>query len=264
MLNKKIAIIGCGNLGQSILRGLIESKNYLPSNIFATRRSVDVLSKYKDQGVKVGHDNIKAVVESRYIILSLKPHNVLNELKLIAPYLTADHVIISLSTGITISSITSIVGGDFDVFRAMPNTATDVRESLTCLCTTSVNEALKKDVSSIFDSLGETIEINEGLMESATVLGACGIAFVLRFIRAMMQGGIQIGFDAETSSKIVTQTVRGATELLITRKEHPEFEIYKVTTPRGCTITGLNEMEHNGFSSALIKGITTSYNDIKK
>ena len=264
MLNKKIAIIGCGNLGQSILRGLVESESFLPSNVFVTKRNTEVLSEYKAQGVNVGTDNIKAVLASRYIILSLKPHNVLNELKLIAPHLTKDHVIISLSTGVTISSINSLVGDKFEVFRAMPNTATDVQESLTCVCTTSTNEATKKEVNSIFDSLGETIEITEELMESATVLGACGIAFVLRFIRAMMQGGIQIGFDAETASKIVTQTVKGATELLITRKEHPEFEIDKVTTPRGCTIAGLNEMEHNGFSSALIKGITTSYDEIKK
>jgi pyrroline-5-carboxylate reductase len=101
-------------------------------------------------------------------------------------------------------------------------------------------------------------------MEAATVIGACGIAYVLRFIRAMIQGGIEIGFDANTASKIVTQTVKGASELLIQREQHPEFEIDKVTTPKGCTIAGLNEMEHNGFSSALIKGIVTSYKKIEK
>lgn len=95
-------------------------------------------------------------------------------------------------------------------------------------------------------------------MDAATVIGACGIAFVLRFMRSMIQGGIQIGFDAQTASKIVTQTVKGASELLIQRQQHPELEIGKVTTPNGCTIVGLNEMVHNGFSSALIKGITAS------
>ena len=99
-------------------------------------------------------------------------------------------------------------------------------------------------------------------MQSATILGACGIAYVLRFIRAMIQGGIQIGFDSKTASEIVTQTVKGAASLLIEKNEHPEFEIDKVTTPKGCTIVGLNEMEHNGFSSSLIKGIVASYNKI--
>ena len=121
-----------------------------------------------------------------------------------------------------------------------------------------------KIVKRCFNAIGETIEINEDLMDSATVLGACGIAYVLRFIRAMIQGGVQIGFDAKTASAIVTHTAKGAAELLIKRNNHPEYEIDKVTTPRGCTIAGLNEMEHNGFSSALIKGIVTSCESIAK
>ena len=96
-------------------------------------------------------------------------------------------------------------------------------------------------------------------MEAATILGACGIAYVLRFARAMTQGGIQIGFDAATANKIVTQTIKGAMQLLIDKNEHPEAAIDKVTTPRGCTIVGLNEMEHQGFSSSLIKGIVASF-----
>jgi len=119
-------------------------------------------------------------------------------------------------------------------------------------------------VEDLFSEIGKTQRIEEQLMEAATVLGACGIAFVLRFMRAMVQGGIQIGFDAETASFIVNQTVKGAAQMLIQNGEHPEREIDKVTTPKGCTIEGLNEMEHNGFSSALIKGIVTSFEKIEK
>ncbi len=99
-------------------------------------------------------------------------------------------------------------------------------------------------------------------MEAATILGACGIAYALRFIRAMTQGGIQIGFSADVASLIASQTVKGAAELLLVGDTHPEAEIDKVTTPKGCTIVGLNEMEHAGFSSALIKGIVTSFEKI--
>lgn len=99
-------------------------------------------------------------------------------------------------------------------------------------------------------------------MAAATVLGACGVAFSLRFIRAASQGGIEIGFDSEMARLIAAQTVLGAAALLLERGEHPEGEIDRVTTPRGCTIAGLNEMEHQGFSSALIKGITTSFERI--
>jgi pyrroline-5-carboxylate reductase len=101
-------------------------------------------------------------------------------------------------------------------------------------------------------------------MEASTVLGACGIAYALRFIRAASQGGIEIGFDANTAQIIAAQTAKGAAALLIERGHHPEREIDKVTTPQGCTIAGLNELEHNGFSSALIKGIMTSFRKIAK
>ncbi len=99
-------------------------------------------------------------------------------------------------------------------------------------------------------------------MDASTALGACGIAFALRFIRAAIQGGIEIGFDAKTAELVAAQTVKGAASLVLERKRHPEREIDLVTTPRGCTIAGLNEMEHHGFSSALIKGIVTSFEKI--
>jgi pyrroline-5-carboxylate reductase len=119
-------------------------------------------------------------------------------------------------------------------------------------------------VERVFDALGTTIRIDESLMEAATIIGACGVAYVMRFIRAMIQGGIQIGFSAKTAGVLVNQTVKGAAELLIRRGGHPEAEIDKVTTPKGCTIVGLNEMEHQGFSSALIRGIVSSYEKIER
>jgi pyrroline-5-carboxylate reductase len=151
-----------------------------------------------------------------------------------------------------------------DIFRAMPNTASSVNESITMIAVSSDTLDRKDKIVSIFNTVGDTIIIEENLMESATVLGACGIAYVLRFMRAMIQGGIEIGFDAKTATKIVSQTVKGAAELIIRNGSHPEEEIDKVTTPKGCTIVGLNEMEHSGFSSALIKGIVTSYQKIEK
>ena len=110
--------------------------------------------------------------------------------------------------------------------------------------------------------MGITIKIEEELMDASTALAACGIAFALRFIRAASQGGIEIGFDSASAKIIAAQTVKGAAELLIEGGHHPEDEIDKVTTPMGCTIAGLNEMEHQGFSSSLIKGIITSYTKI--
>jgi pyrroline-5-carboxylate reductase len=257
----KIAIIGCGNLGTSILNGLISSEHYSNKSITATRRTISSLEKYKNEGVHITADNAEAVQQADILLIGLKPFRILEVLAELKPYLTKDKTIVSLATGITISQIEEVVGAGMSVYRAMPNTAADVKESLTCIC---ANHAISEtnEVTEIFNSVGKSIVIEEGLMEAATVLGACGIAFVLRFIRGMIQGGIEIGFSAKMATDIVTQTVKGASELLIQNETHPEAEVDKVTTPRGCTIAGLNEMEHNGFSSALIKGIVTSYEKI--
>jgi pyrroline-5-carboxylate reductase len=144
----------------------------------------------------------------------------------------------------------------------MPNTAIAIQESVTCLCSVNATNAQVNYVTDLFNQLGISISIDEKLMDAATVLGACGIAYALRFIRAATQGGIEIGFDAKTASLIAAQTVKGAAELLLKGNRHPEEEIDKVTTPKGCTIVGLNEMEHRGFSSSLIRGIGASYNKI--
>jgi len=261
MKDKNIAIIGCGNLGKSILNGLVSSPHYENGGLTATRRNTNSLETYKSQGVQITADNVQAVKQSDILLIGLKPFKILDVLAELKPHLTKDKTIVSLATGITISQIEEVVGSDISIYRAMPNTAADVKESLTCICANgSISEG--DEVSQIFNSVGKYIVIEEGLMEAATVLGACGIAYVLRFIRGMIQGGIEIGFSAKVATDIVTQTVKGASELLIQNETHPEAEIDKVTTPRGCTIAGLNEMEHNGFSSALIKGIVTSFEKI--
>jgi len=144
------------------------------------------------------------------------------------------------------------------VVRAMSNTAIAIGEAMTCLCAPPESAAALEEAKTLFDALGKTLVISEELMLSATALAGCGIAFFLRAIRAASQGGTQIGFHSEEALLMAAQTAKGAAELLLRGQTHPESEIDKVTTPRGCTIEGLNEMEHNGFSSALIKGIVTS------
>lgn len=264
MKNKKIAIIGCGNLGLSILNGLLADQTILPSNITVTRKNIKALEHLKETGIILSDDNVSAIKQSQIIIVALKPYNILKVLKELNTFFDPKkHILVSLATGISLEQIQDIIKIPIPVFRAMPNTASDVGMSMTCISSNTNNNEAIDSIKYCFSSIGETIIIDEGLMDSATVLGACGIAYVLRFIRGMIQGGIQIGFDAKTANDIVTHTVKGAAELLIKRNEHPEFEIDKVTTPKGCTIAGLNEMEHNGFSSALIKGIVTSYEKIE-
>lgn len=260
-----ICIIGCGNIGLSLLQGVLKDETINPANIWVTRRNIKEIAYLTDQGINVTTDNIKAVKKSNIIIVAVKPYNINNILEEIRDSLEpGKHVIISVTAGISMSEISSIINKVLPVFRAMPNISASVGKSLTCICHSQADSKIVDTVRSLFDSIGTCMVIDQELMQSATILGACGVAYVLRFIRAMIQGGIQIGFDANTASMIVNQTVKGAAELLIERKEHPEYEIDKVTTPRGCTIVGLNEMEHNGFSSSLIKGIVASYDKIEK
>lgn len=265
MIQHKIAIIGCGNLGQAIAHGLIASGTLAAHDIIATRRNLRPLAALAAQGVEVMADNRAAVAAADMVLLAVKPFNVEPMLmdvgELIDP---SRHVLISLATGITLEQMAAHLQPGQPMFRAMPNTAADVGQSVTAICGVNATEAQREQVAALFDTIGMTVVIDEGLMESATILGACGIAYALRFIRAMIQGGIEVGFDAPTATAIVSQTVKGAAELLIRKGGHPEQEIDKVTTPKGCTIVGLNEMEHAGFSSALIRGIVTSYEKIAK
>ena len=259
MEGKNITIIGCGNLGQAILKGLIKSANNL--NLVATKREPDAIKHFEKEGVRILGDNIKAIENADLILLALKPYNVLEVLKDLAPHVDATkQVFVSLATGVMISTLRETVQSDIPIYRAMPNTAADVGASMTCIA--SNDSSHDELIEECFNTIGSTIRIDEKLMDAATVLGACGVAFVLRFMRGMVQGGVQIGFDSKTASTIVNQTVKGAAELIISGGQHPEFEIDKVTTPKGCTISGLNEMEHNGFSSALIKGIVSSFDAI--
>lgn len=262
MTDKKIAIIGGGNLGGSIAHGLLKSKQYKPENITVTRRKIELLAELSKKGLNVHTDNDKAIKEADVIILAVKPKMVDKVLIAAKQVLTVDKIMISVATGVKLAHMQSIIGDGLPLFRAMPNTAIAIRESMTCIASENGTEDQIKEVIDIFNHLGKAIKISEELIDASTVLAACGIAYALRFIRAASQGGIEIGFDAATAQSIAAQTVLGASALLIKGGKHPEWEIDKVTTPAGITIAGLNEMEHQGFSSSLIKGILTSFNKI--
>ena len=263
-MSKKIAIIGGGNLGSAIAEGLIKSKFCKAADITITKRNTSTLQHLAKKGVQVTADNDKAIKYAELVILAIKPlqvSEVLNELK---KGLTSKHILVSVVTGVLMEEIESTIKKKIPVFRAMPNTAVAIQQSMTCISYINATEAQINFVNELFSTLGKVAMINEKLMDAATVLGACGTAYAMRYIRANIQGGIEIGFDANTANLIVAQTVKGASELLLQNGTHPEQEIDKVTTPKGCTIAGLNEMEHQGFSSSLIKGIATSYHKILK
>ncbi|MFP5039782.1 pyrroline-5-carboxylate reductase [Parasediminibacterium sp. JCM 36343] len=262
-MDKKIAIIGGGNLGSAIAEGLVNSGFIQPHNLLVTKRNIATLSVLESRGVAISSNNLDAAEFAGYIILAVKPFQIKDVLALLLPVLNPEkHVLVSVVTGIWVKDIEEVLGKAFAIFRAMPNTAIAIQESMTCISESNATKEQKDFVGDLFNQLGKSVFIEEKLMDAATVLGACGTAFAMRYIRANIQGGIEIGFSAATASLIAAQTVKGAAELLLKKNTHPEQEIDKVTTPKGCTIAGLNEMEHQGFSSSLIKGIVTSYKKI--
>ena len=263
-MNKKIAIIGGGNLGSAIAEGLIKSKFCKPADIILTKRNTATIKHLANKGVQVTSDNAAAVRKSELIILAIKPFQLSDVLHGLKKELSSKHILISVVTGVTMSEIETNIKKKLPVFRAMPNTAIAIQQSMTCISYSNAAASQIDFVNELFANLGKVTMIDEKLMDAATVLGACGTAFAMRYIRANIQGGIEIGFDAATANLIAAQTVKGAAELLLQKDTHPEQEIDKVTTPKGCTIAGLNEMEHQGFSSSLIKGIATSFNKIAK
>ena len=263
-MNKKIAIIGGGNLGTAIAEGLIKSKFCKAADITVTKRNTATIKYLAEKGVNITSDNTAAVRNSELVILAIKPFQVSDVVNGFKKALTPKHMLVSVVTGVLMEEIETTIRKKLPVFRAMPNTAIAIQESMTCISHSNATDAQVSFVSDLFANLGKVTMIDEKLMDAATVLGACGTAYAMRYIRANIQGGIEIGFDAATATLIAAQTVKGAAELLLQKGTHPEQEIDKVTTPKGCTIIGLNEMEHQGFSSSLIKGIATSYNKIVK
>lgn len=259
MNHKNLAIVGAGNIGTAIARGLVEAGRFSRDNMFLTRRKSDLLEPFEDEGFHIGHDNLHAVRSATLILIAVEPQQIDGVLHEIKPVLDAKkHTVMSVVSNVSLQRIKQIIGEEMTVVRAMPNTAVSIRESMTCLTAEPKDTWALEDAKSIFDAVGTVLVIDEEQMTAATVLGACGIAFFLRAIRAASQGGIEIGFHAEDALQIAAQTAKGAASLLLRMENHPEREIDRVTTPRGCTISGLNQMEHAGFSSALIKGITTS------
>ena len=262
---KRIAILGGGNIGRAIASGLLKSGKFDPGNIIITWRNRNLLDELEKQGIETSNDNTNAVSKSEIIILAVRPKQLPGLLSEIKTSLDpGKHILVSVVTAYTIDEIVRDTGLNMPVVQVMPNTAIAICESMTCMAAKEEFRQQLEEVRSVFNLLGSTLVISESLMSASTILGACGIAFFLRAIRAASQGGIQVGFHAEQAQLIAAQVAKGAASLILQAGNHPEDEIDRVTTPRGCTIAGLNEMEHNGLSSALIKGIVKSYEEIEQ
>lgn len=256
---KKITIIGSGNIGLSLARGLVKKAYCQAEHITLTRRSLSTMKAEVEAGFQVSNQNKLAVFGADIIVLAILPQQLNTILDEISTAIDAEkQLIVSVVSGVSCEDIRKKLGNNVQVIRAMPNTAISIGQSMTCIASDNADEENIFEVIKLFETVGAVVKINEDLMTAATALCACGTAFFLRSIRAASQGGVEIGFHADEALKMAVQTAKGAVELLLQNQSHPEGEIDKVTSPKGCTIAGLNEMEYHGFSSSMIKGIKLS------
>jgi pyrroline-5-carboxylate reductase len=254
----KIAILGAGNIGMALAQGLVEASICQPQNVFLTRKSAPA-NQVTTEGFNLTSNNATAIEGAAIIFIAVLPQQLDALLQEIQPICQVNsQLIVSVVTGVSTQVYQQKLSPQVRIIRAMPNTALSVKQSMTCISASNAHAQDIAWVEQLFNSMGVCILIKEELMGAATALGACGIAFFLRTIRAASQGGVEIGFHAHDALKIAVQTALGAATILHQYHTHPEHEIDKVTSPQGCTIAGLNEMEHQGLSSAFIKGIKLS------
>lgn len=256
---KPLAIIGAGNIGRAMALGLVAKGLYKPAKITLTRRQLERVADLAGQGFLTTSDNLAAVKGASVVVVAVEPQQLNAVLDEIAPVLDPRrHVLVSVVSGAHIADISARLGRTLPVVRAMPNTAMSVGQSMTCVAANDLAEPALPLILEIFGAVGQTLAVREEMLLPATALCACGIAYFLRVIRAASQGGIEIGFHPDDALKLAAQTALGAATLVLQEGNHPERQIDHVTTPRGCTIAGLNEMEHAGLSSAMIRGIVVA------
>lgn len=266
----KIAIIGAGNMGGAIARGLAKGSVVKTSDITCSNRSAEKLEKLKEEipQIRITCRNTEAVRGADIVMLAVKPwllESVVNEIKPALDY--EKQIIVSIVAGIPFDELGRFLQRDRmdettavpTLFRVIPNTAIEVKSSMTILASCNALKEQEDAVTALFDDLGATLLVPENLMTAGSALASCGIAFALRYIRAAMEGGVELGFYPDQAKEIVAQTLKGAAELLLAHPQnHPEAEIDKVTTPGGITIKGLNAMEAAGFTHAVIAGLKAS------
>ena len=256
----KISVIGAGAMGGSLVSGLIKGETFKTSDITVADCFQASLDKFADTGVSLTTENTIAAEGADIVVVVVKPWLVEGVMKEIKPVLDyKKQMIISIAAGIKCEQINSWLDKGDGVlpalFSVIPNIAIAVMNSMTFIAPCNASNDQINIVRRMFDEMGGSLIVEERLMAAGTTLASCGIAYAMRYVRASVEGGVELGFKAKDAEQIVLQTVKGAVELLQANGNHPEAEIDKVTTPGGVTIKGLNEMEHAGFTSAVIRGL---------
>ena len=261
----KIAVIGAGNMGGALARGLARGSKVQTADIYVSNPSTAKLDVLKGEfpEINITTNNREAAAAADIIVLAVKPwkvEEVLNEIKPHIDY--SRQAVASMVGGLGLAQLAEWLSKGNEVLPAtyliIPNTAIATMSSMTFIASAHSSAEQEGELLGIFNELGEAMLVEEKLIPAGTSLASCGIAYALRYIRAAMEGGVELGFRADDAKRIVMQTLRGAADILAANDSHPEAEIDRVTTPGGLTIKGLNAMEAAGFTHSVIEGLRAS------
>lgn len=256
----KISVIGAGAMGGAIVEGLVKGNYVENQDICVSDPSHAALERFKANVQNITTDNCMAAKSSEVVFVVVKPWLVEKVIKDIKEVLDYDRqTLVVVAAGITSEQLKTWLDKDGQLpamFLSIPNIAIAQLASMTFLVPcNAIAQQQTEQIKALFDSMGKTIVTEEKLLGAGTTLASCGIAYAMRYIRAASEGGVELGFKADYAKEIVMQTMKGAVELLEASGLHPEAAIDLVTTPGGLTIKGLNEMEHAGFTSSVIRGL---------
>ena len=247
-------------MGGSTVEGLLKANVIKPADITVADPVQTTLDRFAEQGASVTNDNSIAAEGADVVMIVVKPwlvESVLNEIK--DSLDLSKQLLVVIAAGVSSEKIRAILAGsqpeDFPLFLAIPNIAIAELASMTFIVPDKATNEQTATITGLFDLMGKTQITDEKHLAAGTTLASCGIAYAMRYVRASSEGGVELGFKADDAKDIVLQTMMGAVKLLQSSGMHPEQAIDLVATPGGVTIKGLNEMEHAGFTSAVIRGL---------
>ena len=258
MEKKKIGIIGCGNMGEAILRGLLQKGMTKGVKVSEPRSDRREYIK-KNYGVEAIEDNRAIASQAQVVILAVKPQELKGVLQEISPVLGPATLLISIAAGASLGAIAAILAKDVRLIRAMPNMAALALESATALSPGAGAAAADLDAArEIFNAMGMTVIIPEPLMDAVTGMSGSGPAYVSLFIEALAEGGVRMGLPRKDALALAIQTVLGTAKLLIEQGEHPAHLRDRVASPGGTTIAGIAALEAKGFRGAVMEAVAAA------
>ena len=252
----KVAIIGAGNMGGAIARGLAHGHYISAREIMVSNPSNDKLEKLKAEynNIKITNSNKEAAADADIVVIAVKPWKVEEVLRPLN--LKHNQILVSVAAGLTFEELAHYVDPEMPIFRVVPNTAISDMASLTLVAARSASEEQVNTMLNLFNEMGVAMLVEEKQIAAGTALTSCGIAYVLKYVQAAMQAAVELGFKPQDAKTMIAKTMEGAALLLLNNKNsHPVLEIEKVTTPGGITIKGINSLEEDGFSAAVISAI---------